>query len=177
MTCKNFIDKQIIGACKKLVHEGFEYFAFILIIQGIELLGNLYDNESMSSYGESGDRFKKGLELFTHSFYKNQKEWVYKNLRGSLIHQIRPNSKIFLTTLKNGVDKNLHLKEYDNRKVFIIDELIGDFEKAFKKVLVQSEKRGYNVNNSKLNGEFLSIESISNSEDYPVNLSGGTENP
>jgi hypothetical protein len=176
MNCKEFIETQIINASRKLIENGFEYFSFILIIQGIELLGNLYDTESFSDFGKSGSRFKKGLELFNNSLYKNQKDWIYENLRSSMIHQIRPNSSIFLTTLKNGVDKKLHLKEYNNRKVFIIDMLISDFEKAFKKMLEQNEKGGFNVNDGKLNSEFLKIESMNESTEYPINLTGGTVN-
>lgn len=175
MTCKNFIETQIIQASRKMVNKGFEYFSFILISQGIELLGSLYDTASFEDYGKSKTRFEKGIELFNHSFYKTQKKWLYENLRGSLIHQVRPNSEMILTSIQNGTKKEMHLSTYEGKKVFLIEELINDYEKAYKKLIKQSSLGGHNVNITKLNSDFLEIKSFNKDLDYPINFTGGTE--
>lgn len=140
---KEFIENVLIADIDKLIENGFEFFAFILICQGVEYLGNFFDDEKFEEYGKSEERFRNALKnLFNNSFYKNKQEWLFKNLRGNLIHQIRPSDEILLTSLRNGCPGEMHLKKEDtyNRTIFIIELFFEDFKKAIKKLFFEIEQ-------------------------------------
>lgn len=143
-----FINDLLIGEIGRLVNDcKSHYFAFSLISQGIELLGACFDNHDFEAKRMSEKRFKKAInELFVplNSLYGtyNQDEsafCLYKNLRCSLIHQVRP-GKIGLTHRKESVretTKHLQISKIEKQKylIIVIEELYNDFKCACEEVI------------------------------------------
>lgn len=111
---EKFINIFLIEEIKRLIENRFYFFAFILICLGIEYLGSFYDNKELEKEGQSKKRFKNGLrKLFKDEFYKRNQKWLFKNLRGNLIHQIRPSKEILLTSNRGNdcpIENHLMLK-------------------------------------------------------------------
>src|SRR5437762_1213465 len=98
----NFIKDVLIDDIGRLItartiDDGhFHYFAFSSICQGIEFLGGLIDKKKHGKSGESEKRFENAIEHFfikrNKDFYRQRRKFLFKELRGYLIHQFRPSS-------------------------------------------------------------------------------------
>jgi hypothetical protein len=169
---EDFINRVLLIDIKKLIDSGFEFFAFILICQGIEYLGNFYDSNDLNDFGKSECRFKIALKnLFSNIFYKNNQKWLFEHLRGSLIHQIRPSDDMLLTSLKNGCPENMHLKreKKHQRRIIIIESLYNDFEKACKKFVREIKDKPAHFNGrDKYNESHFQIFDISLENTFTV---------
>lgn len=140
-----FIENILIDQIGELIDKGFHYFAFLLICQGIEYLGCFFDHLPFDAKNMSEKRFKKGLkELFKNSFYKNNLTWLYTNLRGSMVHQLRPSRNIILTSnTLNKCPLSKHLKLENDQRIFVIEAFYKDFHKACQRLLKMFETKKY----------------------------------
>jgi hypothetical protein len=124
--------------------------------------------KNFNDFGQSDTRFNNALSnLFRNQWYKNNSDWLFKNLRGPLIHQYRPGDPILLTSYcKNKVDLNLHLTDVDGKKVFVLERLFSDFKLAAQKLKNEVKKPSNSLNKRKINNEFMAIVEINiSSED------------
>lgn len=161
ITVTEFINKFLIKGVNELIEKDFHYFAFVLIGQGIEFLGSFYDKELFEKNIPDGRRFKNALShLFKDSFYRQNQDWLYHNLRCSLIHQIRPSKELFLTSYKlNKFPKDKHLKKIDssNCRVFVIECLYDDFKFACENLIKKIKSKDNSLDAAKLSTEYISI--------------------
>jgi len=177
ISVKKFIEDVLINQIGTLIDQGFHYFAFILICQGIEYLGNFYDPLDFDNHNMSGNRFKIALSrLFKNSFYKHNLTWLYENLRCNIVHQIRPSGDILLTSNSlNGCPLRKHLRLENDKRIFVIEVFYNDFCKACYKLLKKFET-GKFINLSgkaKFSETYLNIFNINSSSDV-VEVTGGT---
>lgn len=168
-----FLDEILISGIQKLINDGHVYFAFNLICQGIEFIGAFFDDKEFDQKGMSEQRFKKGLKLFKNNFYKQNHQFLYKNLRGSLVHQIRPGHQLLLSSGENVNKAGLHLSVVNNNRVFVVEGLFDDFKNAVNRLKKMMEKRSPKIDAEKINGCHLAIYS-STIEERSVQISGGT---
>lgn len=162
---KEFINEFLIKSIGKLVDAEFHYYSFIIIGQGIEFLGSLFDDQPFDKHIPDGYRFKNALSknLFPNSFYKQNQDWLYNNFRCSLIHQIRPSEELLLTS--NSINKypeEKHLKKLEgsDKRVIIIELLYRDFKKACEKVIKMIERKDSQLDQAKIVENYLNIFSV-----------------
>ncbi len=128
-----------------------DFVGFILISLGIEYLGCFLDEKPFSDFGQSKSRFKNGLSFFKNNWYKNNSEWLFESFRGPLVHQYRIGAGLLITSnCKNGADLNLHLREYQNNKIFVLEQLFEDYKQAVKKFKHEATRQGNSFNKEKL---------------------------
>jgi hypothetical protein len=151
----------IIDQINSLIEKKEDFVAFILIALGIEYLGCFFDSAPFNEGGNSGNRFQKGVDLFKNKWYVNNKQCLFKNFRGPLIHQFWTGSEILLTSnCKNNAPLQAHLKLENNKRVFVLEKFFEDFIEAAQSLKYLSQKNN-SLNKEKLNqtySEILTVE-------------------
>ncbi|HEY9001610.1 MAG TPA: hypothetical protein VIM89_09670 [Mucilaginibacter sp.] len=140
----------LVNDVQSLIDKKEDFIAFIIIALGIEFLGSFYDSKSFDDYGESDTRFKNGMKLFKNNWYKNNSSWLYKQLRGPLIHQYRTGPEIYLTSnCKNNVPPDKHFIVENSKKVFVLEQFFEDFKYAVNQLKSQLKKPNNSLNKNK----------------------------
>lgn len=140
---------------------GFPYYAYGILCQGIELVGALFDTKnSFDVKGLSEDRFERGVkEIYSNQKYNRCKKDLYEQLRGSLIHQVRPGERFMLGSTKTGALAINHLSETTEGKiVLVIEVLIEDFKNRLTVILKEGSKWQGMMDKTKLGIEFLMVD-------------------
>jgi len=152
----------IIADLDSLISNKQDFIAFIIIALGIEFMGNFYDGKDFNDFGQSDTRFKNALSnLFKNKWYKNNSDWMFKNLRGPLIHQYRPGDTILLTSFcKNKAGLELHLTTVHEKRVFVLEQLVIDFKLAVQMLKNEFKKASNSLNMGKSNYDFMAIVEI-----------------
>jgi len=167
ITCVEFIEKHLLRDIRRMIDQDFDYLAFPVIAQTIELIGSFFDNNPFDQSGveseKRADRFQNGIKhLFKDSAYKNNNGEFYENLRCSFAHQMRPGSGFYLTSLRNGIPKNKHLKKADSGDRFLIIEcFFEDLEKAVKRLMGDISKNLDKIDKAKVEQVFLVVKTVS----------------
>lgn len=141
-----FIQDILIKEVGKLIDNGFNLFSFVIIGQGIETLGSLFDDKPFDQPRLSKKRFLKGMSLFD-SKYKGLENVLYSDLRCGLAHQLRPKNNITLATSKDKEQqKHIHLQVGEKSKFFflIVDVFYADFVQACTLVVKKIEDENNN---------------------------------
>lgn len=145
------IEKEI----NHLILSDCDFTAFLVLSIGIELLGAFVDGKGFSESGNSESRFTNGLEFFKNTWYKKNKQWIFKNYRGALVHQYRPGEGILLTSVfKNDADIKTHLTVKDGNVLFVLEQLFADFKQAIEK-LKTTLSRQNSYNKDKPNEDYI----------------------
>lgn len=169
----------IIEDIKNLIEHKFDFQAFIVITLGIEYLGNFSDEKDFKSFSNSEIRFKNGLDHFKNIWYQNNKDLLFKELRGSLIHQYRPGTKLLLTSVcKNSAPLADHLKKIEGGEniILVLEKLFEDFQEATKRFKNKLAKAN-SFNKEKLSQTYFSVAPIISPTNDAINYlsSGFTE--
>jgi len=148
----------IISDIEEHIKNKQDFVAFILIALGIEFLGSFFDDKDFNDNGQSEIRFKNGIsKLFKNNWYKNNSDWLFKKFRGPLIHQYRTSKECLLTSqCKNSAPISEHLKEYENRRILVLECLFEDFKLASHKLKNLAQKNN-NLKKEKLDQDYLTI--------------------
>jgi hypothetical protein len=166
ITAPEFLEHHLIPGIKKMIEQGFDYLAFPLIAQTVELIGSFFDTNPLDQSGIEAtkrvDRFKNGIKhLFSDSAYKNNQGKFYENLRCFFAHQMRPGGGFLLTSEKNGFTRSQHLKNSDSGdRILIIECFFSDLEKATKKLLNEIKKDQGKIDKNKVSQVFLVVKTI-----------------
>lgn len=166
LTAPELIEKHLLPGIKRMIDQGFDYLSFPLIAQTIELIGSFFDQNPFDQSGIESqkriDRFGQGIkQLFKNSAYKNNNSDFYENLRCFFAHQMRPGSGFYLTSLKNGIPKSMHLKRAESDDRFLIIECFyDDLEAAVKSLLIQIAKESGAIDKSKVSDTFLVVKTV-----------------
>lgn len=160
---------------ESLIQLGQDFVAFITISIGIELLGSCHDPKAFGDFKQSKVRFKNGFKEFKNIWYKNNSEFLFRNLRGPLVHHNRPGDEVELTSLNLGKAKEEnHLKKAENDKTYIVvDCLLYDFKEAVASFKNKLQKQN-SFNTSKLVDIFQVI-NVNTKNDTTMASSGTTE--
>ena len=158
---KKFIEIVLIRDTGNLLKENFDYFTFVIIGQGIEVLGSFFDKEPFDKQGLSQKRFKKALNRLFDKKYSRRGKWLYKNLRCGLAHLLKPNEKIRLTSFYSGATHENHLKRYNTELFIVADVFYEDFKTSCEKLIKKIEDpKNREIPKNKKNSQFLVIEDI-----------------
>lgn len=151
----------IINGVQEMIDNKIDFNAFILITLGIEYLGNFSDEMDFTAFKQSEIRFKNGLEYFKDIKYRNNKEFLFKELRGPLIHQYRTGDKIRLTSVCNQKAPQIDHFKKDNsdNTILILESFFADFKAAVANFKNRISKDN-SLNKNKLDVQYSTITSI-----------------
>lgn len=129
---KEFVTKVLVEDIGKLIKSEQSLFAFILLAQGVEVLGGFVDNKPMKAPGQSAKRFSKSLNLFMGKRYRaiNLNHKFYYSYRNQLTHSFIPSRDLILTTKAKSPEGTAHLGKYDGRLVLVLEDLYCDFKRG-----------------------------------------------
>lgn len=150
---ERFIKTVLINNVQKLIDNKFNYFAFVIIGQGIEVLGSFYDDKPFDFYERRLPkiRFKRGLKLMENIKYQELDNFLWSNFRCALVHQLKIKKEITLTSYQDGANDGVHLKKGDksNLTYLVVDTLFKDFKEACEKVIKEVGKEDSEIIMSK----------------------------
>ena len=158
----NFINQVLIADTKKLIDAGFHYFAFSTICQGIEYIGAFFDTKTFEEPKQSEKRFTNAIKFLfvkrNKDFYRQHQTFLFKQLRGCLIHQFRPSHEILLSSTKNGWAKEKHLQTLENKyRLFLIEEFYLDFIEACENLNKRINFSDHTIDLSKATADHISV--------------------
>lgn len=137
-----FIEENLIKNLRIVIDKDLIVFSFVLMAQGIEIMGAYLDNKPMRAVRQSAARFNIALSrLFPKEYLDNNKKgFLYKQLRSNIIHMYIPTSSI---ELRRGVSKSgLHMQKKNDVLILYLEDFYEDYLKAIKKLiyLIKSNK-------------------------------------
>lgn len=148
------------------------------IVLGIEYLGNFSDEKDFTEFKQSEVRFKNGLDYFKDTWYLNNKELLFRDLRWPLIHQYRPGDKIRLTSnCKQNAPLTDHLKLDDSQnRILVLEKFFDDFKQAVKR-FKNKIKSINSLNKEKLEAKYCSVSQVTSPTNNEVYwCTGSTQN-
>ncbi len=126
-----FLEENLLKNVRTVIDNNLMVFSFILMAQGIEIMGAYLDSKPMRSVRQSAARFNIALfKLFPKEYSKNNsKGFLYKQLRSNLLHMYIPATSIELRKGLSGNDK-LHLKIENDSVILYVEDLYKDYSQA-----------------------------------------------
>lgn len=157
VTAPDFIENRLLPGIKAMIDQGFDYLAFPLIAQTIELIGAFYDSTPFDE--DEKNRFQNGIKhLFKNQVYKQNQTDLYENIRCFFAHQMRPGSGYLLTSLRNGVPKELHLKKAaTGDRLLIVECFYEDLKLAVTRLMNDIRKELDGIDKKKVTETFLVV--------------------
>lgn len=150
---EKFIKNVLVHDVQKLIDNRFNYFAFVIIGQGIEVLGSFFDDKPFDYYerGLPKKRFKRGLKLMENIKYQELGNFLWDNFRCALVHQLKIKKEITLTSYQDGANDEVHLKKGDKSNLIylVVDTLFENFKVACEKVIEEVGKEDSEIIMSK----------------------------
>jgi hypothetical protein len=124
-----FLRDTVVTELAKFPKCGLDYYGFIIVMQGIEVVGSLFDTALPSDYGQSRPRFQKGFEyLFPSPPYQGRWDDFFTELRGPLVHQLRPGWTFTLTRVSSGATLDDHFtRDARGQTILVFEKLLEDF--------------------------------------------------
>tara|TARA_B100000780_G_scaffold145483_1_gene101641 strand:+ start:143 stop:598 length:456 start_codon:yes stop_codon:yes gene_type:complete len=140
MRNEEFIQKRLLNESKKLREAGFIFPTFLLVSQGIETLGAFIDKKPIAVKAQSKKRFHLAIEQLFPQKYQDltKNDWLYKQLRCNLSHMCSGGGFIVFSTDKEKL--GTHLALINGKRLFLMEALVNDFQKACTTLIVKLEK-------------------------------------
>ncbi len=139
MRNEEFIKSRLLLESRKLKEAGFIFPTFLLVSQGIETLGAFLDTKPIAVKSQSKKRFHLAIKHLFPKQYQDLTEgdWLYKQLRCNLSHMCSGGGFIIFSSEKEKA--GMHLELVDGKRLFLMEALVSDFQKACNNVIVQLE--------------------------------------
>jgi hypothetical protein len=141
MRNEEFIQHRLLNESEKLLEAGFVFPTFLLVSQGIETLGAFMDKKPIAVKAQSKKRFHLAIALLFPQEYQDltTNDWLYKQLRCNLSHMCSTGAFIMFSSQKEST--YTHLDLLNDKRVFLVEDLVRDFHKACYRVIELLEKR------------------------------------
>jgi len=140
MRNEEFIKTRLLEESNKLKDAGFIFPTFLLISQAIETLGAFLDNKPIAVKAQSKKRFHLAIaQLFPQEYQDlTADDWLYKQLRCNLSHMCSGGGFIVFSSQKENLGS--HLELINGKRLFLMEILVYDFQKACYTLIEQLEK-------------------------------------
>lgn len=142
---------------------GLEYYGFSIVMQCIEVTGSLFDTKTIDDFGECENRFQKGFEfLFPNPPYKGQWKTFFTELRGPLIHQMRP-AWDFTLTRESKTPSQMHFhRDQQGQTILVFEELVRGLKEGLDRLIRQiaDAKLSEKIDATKLKGRHIIVYSV-----------------
>ena len=154
LSAKEFIQKVFIDETGRLVDAGFYHFAFVIIAQGLEVLGGFLDTKPLKAREQSKLRFSHAINRLMPKEYSkfNNNHRLYDQLRASLAHTFTASRSLLLTSNNDAKFGKKHLQETDKKVILVAENFYNDFKKACLRLMDGMDKEI--INDKKINEEF-----------------------
>ena len=154
LSAREFVQKVLIEDTKKLIDEKLFHFAFIIMAQGLEILGSFLDSKPLKAKEQSKLRFSHAVNRLMPNEYSklNNNHKLYNQLRASLAHTFTVSRELYLTSKSEKLVEKEHLKEMEGKLIIVAEYFYNDFKKACLRLLEGMEK-GL-ISEKKINMEF-----------------------
>lgn len=154
LSAKEFIQKVFIDETGRLVDAGFYHFAFVIIAQGLEVLGGFLDTKPLKAREQSKLRFSHAINRLMPKEYSkfNNNHRLYDQLRASLAHTFTASRSLLLTSNNDAKFGKKHLQETDKKVILVVENFYVDFKKACLR-LIDGMDKGI-IHDKKINEEF-----------------------
>ena len=154
LSAKEFIQKVFIDETGRLVDAGFYHFAFVIMAQGLEVLGGFLDTKPLKAREQSKLRFSHAINRLMPKEYSkfNDNHRLYDQLRASLAHTFTASRSLLLTSNNDAKFGKKHLQETDKKVILVAENFYNDFKKACLRLMDGMDK-GI-INDKKINEEF-----------------------
>lgn len=154
LSSKKFIQKVFISDVERLINAELYHFAFVVMAQGLEVLGSFLDSKPLKAKEQSKLRFSHAINRLMPKEYAklNNNHRLYDQLRASLAHTFTSGRHLFLTYKNKSELGNKHLDNVNDKLVLVAEEFYNDFKKACLRLLEGMDK-GI-ISDKKINSEF-----------------------
>ncbi|MBU8893371.1 MAG: hypothetical protein KOO66_11365 [Bacteroidales bacterium] len=154
LLAKEFIQRVFIDETGRLVDAGFHHFAFVIMAQGLETLGNFLDSKPLKAREQSKLRFSHAINRLMPVKYAklNNNHKLYDQLRASLAHTFSVSRQVYLTFKSDPDYGKKHLQESDGKLILVVEDFYADFKKSCERLLDGMDK-GI-ISEKKTNSEF-----------------------
>jgi hypothetical protein len=154
LSAKEFIQKVFIDETGRLIDAGFYHFAFVVMAQGLEVLGSFLDTKPLKAREQSKLRFSQAINrLMPKEYYQlNSNHKLYDQLRASLAHTFTVSRSLLLFSKDNKEYGKKHLQEIDKKLILVVEDFYLDFVKACLR-LIDGMDKGI-IHDKKINEEF-----------------------
>jgi hypothetical protein len=137
-----FLEENLIKNLRIVIDKDLIVFSFVLMAQGIEIMGAYLDTKPMRAVRQSAARFNIALSRLFPKGYSdiNKKGFLYKQLRSNIIHMYIPTSSI---ELRRGVSiSGIHMQKKNDVLILYLEDFYEDYLKAINKLiyLIKSNK-------------------------------------
>lgn len=142
LNSKEFIQKVFICDVERLISAELYHFAFVIMAQGLEVLGSFLDEKPLKAKDQSKLRFSHAINrLMPREYAKlNDNHRLYDQLRASLAHTFTSGRHVFLTSKSNKEFGNKHLENMNDQLILVAEDFYIDFKKACNRLLEGMEK-------------------------------------
>ncbi len=135
-----------------------EYYGFVILMQAIEVTGSLFDGKAYGDFSMCETRFEKGfVHLFPDSPYTGLWKTFFTQLRGPVVHQLRPGIDFTLTCERRTARSEHFTKDQNMQTVLVFEKLLEDFTGGLDRILAaiaDGTLRGV-VDASNLDGRYI----------------------
>jgi len=154
LQAKEFIETVLIKETERLVSEGFHHYAFVIMAQGLEILGSFLDTKPLKAQQQSKLRFSHAINRLMPFEYReiNQKHWLYDKLRASMAHTFTSSRHLLLTSKNHPEFGKKHLKSHNDKLILVAEDFFSAFKKACLR-LIDGMDKGF-VPQRKIESEF-----------------------
>ena len=151
---KGFIQKVFINDIERLINAELYHFAFVIMAQGLEVLGSFLDEKPLKAKDQSKLRFSHAINRLMPKEYAslNNNHRLYDQLRASLAHTFTSGRYVFLTSKSNIEFGNKHLQNRNDKLILVAEDFYSDYRKACYRLLEGMEK-GF-ISDKKINIDF-----------------------
>lgn len=151
---QEFIEKAFIQESENLIKSGLYQSAFVMMAQGIEILGGFLDVKPMKATNQSKLRFSHAINRLMPVAYRtlNNSHWLYDMLRTSLVHTFSTSTYIILTNLSDKEYGKMHLQKSGEQLILVAEDFQKDFSKACMR-LIDGIDKGF-IPQKKLNARY-----------------------
>ena len=142
LSAQEFIQRVFINDVERLIEAQLYHFAFVVMVQGLEVLGSFLDAKPLKAKDQSKLRFSHAINRLMPRHYAklNNNHRLYDQLRASLAHTFTSSRHVFLTSHENKQFAKKHCMEQEGVLILIAEEFYCDFKKACLRLLDGIEK-------------------------------------
>ena len=137
---------------------GLEYYGFTILCNAIEATGSFFDGKAYVDHGESRNRFQKGFEhLFPDEPYQGQWVLFFEQLRGPLVHQLRPGHDFTLSCERKTSKSDHFQRDKKGQIVLIYEKFCEDFEQGLVDLAQKIESNALKgvIHEERLTGRYI----------------------
>lgn len=124
-----FLRNTVARELSKFSNAELEFYGFSILLQAVEIAGSIFDGKSANDYKQCENRFKKGFKnIFRCPPYLGHSNKFFTDVRGPVVHQLRPGCTFTFTCLRMGAKREDHFKsDAKSQLILVYEVLVDDF--------------------------------------------------